>query len=91
MAEGWARTLKSGVIEAHSAGTEAHGLNPNAVKVMAEVDTLIFPATSQKLQPASRQRSSITSSLFALTLIRTARFSPEMPSRFIMDLMTRRD
>lgn len=36
MAEGWARELKGDVIEAYSAGTENHGLNPNAVKVMAE-------------------------------------------------------
>ena len=36
MAEGWARALKSGVIEAYSAGIETHGLNPNAVRVMAE-------------------------------------------------------
>jgi len=36
MAEGWARHLKSGVIEAYSAGIETHGLNGRAVKVMAE-------------------------------------------------------
>ena len=36
MAEGWARHLKNDVMEAHSAGIETHGLNPNAVKVMAE-------------------------------------------------------
>jgi len=36
MAEGWARHLKAGVIEAHSAGIETHGLNPLAVKVMKE-------------------------------------------------------
>ena len=36
MAEGWARHLKADVIEAYSAGIEKHGLNPNAVKVMAE-------------------------------------------------------
>jgi arsenate reductase len=36
MAEGWARHLKGDVIEAYSAGIETHGLNPNAVKVMAE-------------------------------------------------------
>lgn len=36
MAEGWARQLKSGVIEAYSAGIEMHGLNPLAVKVMKE-------------------------------------------------------
>jgi len=36
MAEGWTRQLKAGVIEAYSAGIEMHGLNPLAVKVMAE-------------------------------------------------------
>ncbi len=36
MAEGWARHLKGDVIEPYSAGIETHGLNPNAVKVMAE-------------------------------------------------------
>jgi arsenate reductase len=37
MAEGWARHLKGGLIEPYSAGLEKHGLNPHAVKVMAEV------------------------------------------------------
>lgn len=36
MAEGWTRRLKSDVIEPYSAGIETHGLNSNAVKVMAE-------------------------------------------------------
>ena len=36
MAEGWAKALKSDVIEAYSAGVEKHGLNPLALKVMAE-------------------------------------------------------
>ena len=36
MAEGWARTLKADAIDAYSAGIETHGLNPQAVKVMAE-------------------------------------------------------
>lgn len=36
MAEGWARYLKNDEIEAYSAGIETHGLNPNAVRVMAE-------------------------------------------------------
>ncbi len=36
MAEGWTRHLKGDAIEAYSAGIETHGLNPNAVKVMAE-------------------------------------------------------
>ena len=36
MAEGWARYLKSDVMESYSAGIEKHGMNPHAVKVMAE-------------------------------------------------------
>lgn len=36
MAEGWARQLKGDTVEAFSAGIEKHGMNPNAVKVMAE-------------------------------------------------------
>ncbi len=36
MAEGWTRHLKGNIIEAYSAGIETHGLNQNAVKVMAE-------------------------------------------------------
>jgi arsenate reductase len=36
MAEGWARHLRGDRIEAYSAGIEAHGLNPDAVRVMAE-------------------------------------------------------
>jgi arsenate reductase (thioredoxin) len=36
MAEGWARKLKADVIEPFSAGTEPHGMNPRAVRAMAE-------------------------------------------------------
>lgn len=36
MAEGWAKYLKAATIEPFSAGIEKHGLNPLAVKVMAE-------------------------------------------------------
>jgi arsenate reductase (thioredoxin) len=36
MAEGWARALRGDVVEPYSAGIETHGLNPNAVRVMAE-------------------------------------------------------
>ena len=36
MAEGWARHLKGDRIEAHSAGVEPHGLDPRAVRIMAE-------------------------------------------------------
>ena len=36
MAEGWTRALKGDRIDAYSAGIETHGLNPLAVRVMAE-------------------------------------------------------
>ncbi len=36
MAEGWARYLKDDCIEPYSAGIETHGMNPLAIKVMAE-------------------------------------------------------
>lgn len=47
MAEGWARALKGDQIEVYSAGIETHGLNPNAVKVMAEVGVDISNHRSQ--------------------------------------------
>jgi arsenate reductase (thioredoxin) len=37
MAEGWARRLKGGVIDAYSAGTHPKALDPLAVRVMADV------------------------------------------------------
>ncbi len=49
MAEGWARQLKGDVIEAYSAGIEAHGLNPHAVKVMAQAGVDISGQKSQKV------------------------------------------
>ena len=36
MAEGWARRLKAGAIEAYSAGIEPHGMNARAVAAMRE-------------------------------------------------------
>lgn len=52
MAEGWARYLKSDVIEAYSAGIEKHGINPHAGKVMAEAGVDIssqYSKTPQEL------------------------------------------
>ncbi len=49
MAEGWARHLKSDSIEAYSAGIETHGLNPNAVRVMAEAGVDISQQQSQNV------------------------------------------
>ena len=47
MAEGWARALKGDVIEVASAGIETHGLNANAVQVMAEAGVDISGHQSQ--------------------------------------------
>jgi len=49
MAEGWARRLKGDVIEPYSAGVEVHGLNPNAVNVMAEAGVDISGQQSKHL------------------------------------------
>ena len=49
MAEGWARHLKSDQFETYSAGVETHGLNPNAVKVMAEAAVDISEHCSQHI------------------------------------------
>lgn len=50
IAEGWTKALKSESIEAYSAGIEIHGLNPNAVKVMAESGIDISTHKSQNVR-----------------------------------------
>jgi arsenate reductase len=50
MAEGWARFLKGESIDACSAGIETHGLNPNAVKVMAEAGVDISAHKSRNVR-----------------------------------------
>lgn len=47
MAEGWVRHLKGDAINVWSAGIEKHGLNPLAVKVMAEAGVDISGHTSK--------------------------------------------
>ena len=49
MAEGWTRQLKGDKINAFSAGIETHGLNPNAVRVMAEAGVDITEQKSQHI------------------------------------------
>jgi arsenate reductase len=46
MAEGWARHLKSNVIEAHSAGVWPVGVSSRAIQVMAEAGVDISSQTS---------------------------------------------
>lgn len=52
MAEGWARHLGGDRIEASSAGIEAHGQNPRAVRVMKEAGVDIGLQQSRRLTPA---------------------------------------
>jgi arsenate reductase (thioredoxin) len=53
MAEGWARHLRGDSIEPYSAGIETHGLNPNAVRVMADLGVDI---TGQRSKNVSELR-----------------------------------
>ena len=55
MAEGWTRRLKGDQIEAFSAGIEAHGLNPDAVRVMAEAGVDISAQRSKRLDESARR------------------------------------
>jgi len=50
MAEGWARHLKSDCLEPFSAGIETHGLNADAVRVMAEVGVDISHQRSKRVE-----------------------------------------
>lgn len=49
MAEGWARALVGDAVEPFSAGLEARGLDPRAVRVMAEAGVDISAQTSDRL------------------------------------------
>ncbi|KQL55143.1 arsenate reductase [Heyndrickxia shackletonii] len=51
MAEGWAKKYLEDEWTIKSAGIEAHGLNPNAVKVMKEVGIDISNQTSDIIDP----------------------------------------
>lgn len=47
MAEGWARQLKSDVMDAYSAGTQKHGMNQVAVEIMLDAGVDISQHTSK--------------------------------------------
>jgi arsenate reductase (thioredoxin) len=49
MSEGWAHHLRRDQIEAYSAGVAPHGVDPRAVKVMAEAGVDISAHTSKHL------------------------------------------
>ena len=54
MAEGWTRALQGDIIEAYSAGVETHGLNPDAVAVMAEAGVDISQHKSKHINEFAR-------------------------------------
>ncbi|AST92561.1 arsenate reductase (thioredoxin) [Sutcliffiella cohnii] len=51
MAEGWGKKYLSDEWEVYSAGIEAHGVNPNAVKAMNEAGVDISNQTSDTIDP----------------------------------------
>ncbi|MEZ0267827.1 MAG: arsenate reductase ArsC, partial [Phycisphaerae bacterium] len=50
MAEGWARHLKGDVIDAYSAGVDPHGMNPRAIRAMAEAGVDITAQSSKHVR-----------------------------------------
>jgi len=55
MAEGWARNLHGGSIDACSAGTEPHGVNEHAIEVMREVGIDIRSHTSKRVEDCTQE------------------------------------
>ncbi|WP_281975077.1 arsenate reductase (thioredoxin) [Halobacillus litoralis] len=63
MAEGFGKKYLGDEFDVRSAGIEAHGLNPNAVKAMNEVDIDISDQTSDIIDP-----DILNNAAFAITL-----------------------
>lgn len=76
MAEGWAKALRSEQIDASSAGTDPHGMNPLAIRAMAEVGVDIRGQSSKHLDDLAREFD------FVITLCDSAHEScPYFPAR----------
>ncbi len=63
MAEGWAKEYLGDEWEVHSAGIEAHGLNPNAVKAMNEIGIDISDQQSDTIDLRLLNRSTLAVTL----------------------------
>ncbi|SFJ41989.1 protein tyrosine phosphatase [Desulfomicrobium apsheronum] len=63
MAEGWARHLKKGEVEACSAGIKRHGMNPHAVRVMEEAGVDMTGHTSKTLDELPDQNFEVVVTL----------------------------
>ena len=59
MAEGWANHLGSEWLEARSAGIEAHGKNPRAIRVMAEAGVDISAQESTRVTDDMIRRADV--------------------------------
>lgn len=63
MAEAWGKKYLSDNWDVYSAGIEAHGVNPNAVKVMKEVGIDISDQTSDVIEPVLLQEADLVVTL----------------------------
>ncbi|MEK4511031.1 arsenate reductase (thioredoxin) [Paenibacillus anaericanus] len=63
IAEGWAKRYLGDNWDVYSAGIEAHGLNPNAVRAMNEVDIDISGQTSDIIDPELLNRADLVVTL----------------------------
>lgn len=80
MAEGWLRLLGGEKIEVHSAGIEAHGLNPRAVEVMKEAGVDISLHSSKTIDAVQGMEFD-----FVITVCDNAREQcPYFPAKSVM-------
>ncbi|API91480.1 MULTISPECIES: arsenate reductase (thioredoxin) [unclassified Virgibacillus] len=63
MAEGWAKKILGTEWDVYSAGIEAHGVNPNAIAAMKEVNIDISNQTSDVINPEIIKQSSLVVTL----------------------------
>lgn len=63
MAEGWARHIGQGRVQAYSAGIETHGLNPRAIAVMKEAGVDISHHQSKLIDPELLSRADVVITL----------------------------
>ena len=63
MAEGWAKQILGNQWDVKSAGIEAHGLNPKAVKAMKEAGIDISGQTSDIIDPEILEKSDLVVTL----------------------------
>lgn len=63
MAEGWGKRILGDDWAVYSAGIETHGVNPNAIEAMKEVDIDISKQTSDSIDPHILKNSDLVVTL----------------------------